>query len=93
LEKNWDKEGCGKEVKDKKVMKMETKKVNEYAKKRYSEIAKAECSSCSSGFCSSSSCEPPTQYIAWKVGYSPDDIESVPEESVLGLGCGNPVWR
>ena len=25
------------------------------------------------------------------LGYSPSDIESVPEESILGLGCGNPV--
>lgn len=70
---------------------MENEKVKEHVKKRYGEIAKTECSSCSSSCCSSSSCGPPPQYIAWKLGYSPDDIESVPEESVLGLGCGNPV--
>ena len=71
---------------------METKKVKEYVKKRYGEIAEAERSSCSSGCCSSSSCcSSPPKHVAWKVGYSPDDIESVPEESVSGLGCGNPV--
>ena len=70
---------------------MESKKVKEHMKKRYGKIAKTECSSCSSSCCSSSSCGPPPQYIAWKLGYSPDDIESVPEDSVLGLGCGNPV--
>ena len=71
---------------------MENEKVKEYVKKRYGEIAEAECSSCSSGCCSSSSCcSSPPKYVAWKVGYSPDDIESVPEDSVLGLGCGNPV--
>ena len=70
---------------------MENKKIKEHVKKRYGEIAKTDCSSCSSGCCSSSSCGPPPQYIAWKLGYSPGDIESVPEDSVLGLGCGNPV--
>ena len=65
---------------------MENKKVKEYVKKRYGEIAKTECSSCSS-----SSCRPSPQYVSWKLGYSPGDIESVPEDSVLGLGCGNPV--
>ena len=71
-------------------MNVEDKKVKEYVKKRYGEIAKAECSSCSSGCCSSS-CSSPPKYVAWKIGYSPDEIESVPEDSVLGLGCGNPV--
>jgi len=70
---------------------MENKKVKEYVKKRYGEIAEAECSSCSSGCSSSSCCSSPPKYVAWKVGYSPDDLESVPEDSVLGLGCGNPV--
>ncbi len=70
---------------------MEDEKVKEHVKKRYGEIAKTDCSSCSSSCCSSSSCGPPPQYIAWKLGYSPSDIESVPEESILGLGCGNPV--
>ena len=70
---------------------MENEKIKEYVKKRYGEIAKTECSSRSSSCCSSSSCGPPPQYVAWKLGYSPDDIESVPEDSVLGLGCGNPV--
>jgi arsenite methyltransferase len=73
------------------VINVENEKVKEYVKKRYGEIAQAECSSCSSGCCSSSSCSSPPKYVAWKVGYSPDDIESVPEDSVLGLGCGNPV--
>jgi SAM-dependent methyltransferase len=70
---------------------METEKIKEQVKKRYSKIAKADCSSCSSSCCSSSSCGTPPQYVAWKIGYSPSDIESVPEDSLLGLGCGNPV--
>lgn len=70
---------------------MESEKVKDHVKRRYGEIAKTECSSCSSSCCSSSSCGSPPKYVAWKIGYSPDDVESVPEESVLGLGCGNPV--
>jgi arsenite methyltransferase len=70
---------------------MENEKIKEHVKKRYGEIAKTECSSCSSSCCSSSSCGPAPQYVLWKLGYSPGDIESVPEDSVLGLGCGNPV--
>ena len=72
---------------------METKKVKEYVKKRYGKIAEKEHSSCcSSGCCSSSSCcSSPPKHVEQKIGYSPDDLESVPEDSVLGLGCGNPV--
>jgi len=70
---------------------MENEKIKEHVKKRYGEIAKTECSSCSSGCCSSSCCSSPPKYVAWRIGYSPDDIESVPDDSVLGLGCGNPV--
>jgi len=76
---------------------MENEKIKEHVKKRYGAIASSECSSCSSSSCSSSSCCPssvgdaPPQYIAWKVGYTPDDINSVPDEAVSGLGCGNPV--
>ncbi|MCW4016602.1 MAG: arsenite methyltransferase [Candidatus Bathyarchaeota archaeon] len=75
---------------------MENEKIKEHIKKRYSEIAKADCSSCSttscsSSCCSSSSCDAAPQYVAWKLGYSPADIESVPENAISGLGCGNPV--
>jgi arsenite methyltransferase len=70
---------------------MENEKVKEHVKKRYSQIAKTDCSSCSTSCCSTSSCGPPPQYLTWKIGYSPNDIESIPEDSILGLGCGNPV--
>ena len=76
---------------------MESKKIKEHVKKQYGAIASSECSSCSSTSCSSSSCctlpgsDDPPQYTAWKLGYTPDDINSVPEEAVSGLGCGNPV--
>jgi len=75
---------------------MDETQIKEYLKKWYTAMAAADCSSCSASSCSLSSCPSassgdPPQYIAWKVGYSPDDIESVPKNSISGLGCGNPV--
>lgn len=74
---------------------MDDNRIKEEIKKRYSELARINCSDCSSSkslsCCSSSNCESPPQYIAWKLGYSPDEIENIPENSVSGLGCGNPV--
>ena len=76
---------------------MENKKIKEHIKKRYGAIASSNCSSCSSTSCSSSACCPslgsdePPQYIAWKLGYAPEEINSIPEEAISGLGCGNPV--
>ncbi|MEM2907241.1 MAG: arsenite methyltransferase [Candidatus Odinarchaeota archaeon] len=65
---------------------MEEKQVKEYVKKRYSEIAKSETHCCSSCSCSPSAAE-----IALRIGYSQDDLKNIPENSSMGLGCGNPV--
>ena len=60
--------------------------VKEYVKKRYGEIAKTE-DSC----CPSSCCAPSAVDVASKIGYSTDDLKQIPESSIMGLGCGNPV--
>ena len=60
--------------------------LKEYVKERYGEIAKTE-DSC----CPSSCCGPSAPDMALKIGYSADDLEEVPESSIMGLGCGNPV--
>jgi len=65
---------------------MESKKVKEYIKKRYGKIAQTE-QSC----CCSSSCGPSMNDVALQIGYSESDLENIPDDSVLGLGCGNPV--
>lgn len=49
----------------------------------------------SSGCCSGSSCCSPKNAnnaadISVNLGYSKDDVESVPEGANMGLGCGNP---
>jgi ubiquinone/menaquinone biosynthesis C-methylase UbiE len=65
---------------------MEAKDVKEFVKKRYGEIAEngASC-------CQSCSCGPSATEVALQIGYSEEDLNSIPEVSSMGLGCGNPV--
>lgn len=53
-------------------------------KKRYSEIANSGCSCCD---CTQSS----SQEASLKLGYTTKDLNSIPTESNLGLGCGTPL--
>ena len=67
---------------------MKETEVKEFVKKRYGEIAESAnicCQTCGCG-CGSSSND-----LALRVGYSEEDLKDVPEASVMGLGCGNPV--
>lgn len=59
-------------------------------KDRYSKIANQGLSCCGpiSTCCSSGNM---SQAISRGIGYSDEEIESVPEGANLGLGCGNPV--
>lgn len=65
---------------------MEEKEVKEFVKKRYGEMAKKEGSCCPSCGCGSS-----IKDVALRIGYSEDDLKNIPEASIMGLGCGNPV--
>jgi len=53
-------------------------------KERYGEIA-SEGSSC----CPSSCCNPEIIKQVKSFGYSEQEIENLPEDAVMGLGCGN----
>ncbi len=59
------------------------KKVNE----RYSEIAEQSSSCCGTSNCCSSS---PVQQ-AKDVGYTREELKSIPDSAIMGLGCGNPT--
>jgi SAM-dependent methyltransferase len=65
---------------------MKEKEVKQFVKKRYGELAKGEKACCPS--CGSSPC---AVDVALQIGYSEEDLENVPEASMMGLGCGNPV--
>ena len=66
---------------------MKEKEIKEAVKGRYGQIAKQDqqscCSSCSGGASSILQSE--------GIGYERDDLERVPEEAIMGLGCGNPT--
>lgn len=45
---------------------------------------------CSSSSCCGSGSNPTAEEISMALGYSNDDVTSVPEGANMGLGCGNP---
>jgi len=54
----------------------------------YAKIAKKGSSCCPTSSC----CGPtPADVISQNLGYSGDDLDSVPDGANLGLGCGNPT--
>jgi arsenite methyltransferase len=63
---------------------MKEKEVKEHVKERYAAIAKTEGSCCPS-------CGPSARNVALQIGYSKENLRSIPEISNMGLGCGNPV--
>jgi SAM-dependent methyltransferase len=60
--------------------------IKNFVRERYSEIAKTNQSCCSSACCGSSSAD-----VSNIIGYSKEELDDIPNEAVLGLGCGNPV--
>ena len=65
---------------------MDEKEIKDFIKGKYSKIAIKEESSCSC--CSGVDL---TIEQAKNAGYTLEDIKSIPEEAVFGLGCGNPT--
>jgi len=69
---------------------MKKEEVKKTVREGYARVAKSGSSCCapqSSCCCSSTAATD----ISKKIGYSDQDIESVPEGANLGLGCGNPT--
>ena len=69
---------------------MKETEIKKEVRKRYAEVAKKGSSCCASASpcCGSGNL---AQTISRAIGYSDEELESVPESSNLGLGCGNPV--
>ncbi|MHA1552509.1 MAG: arsenite methyltransferase, partial [Candidatus Heimdallarchaeaceae archaeon] len=63
---------------------METKKVRKIVRDRYGKVAKNKSSCCG-----------PTKVTAEEVsksiGYSSEELDSIPDAANMGLGCGNPT--
>jgi len=68
---------------------MEEEKIRKDVRKGYARIAKEGCvSSCATSCCDNSSSH---QESSTKIGYTEDELRSIPQGSNMGLGCGNPV--
>ncbi|MBM4273156.1 MAG: arsenite methyltransferase [Deltaproteobacteria bacterium] len=64
---------------------MEDQDLKEFIKERYGKIARGETLFCCPG------CGPTVADQCLAVGYTPEDLQLVPESAVLGVGCGNPT--
>jgi arsenite methyltransferase len=63
------------------------KEIKEAVKGRYAQIANQDQESC----CPSCECGVSPLLQAEVIGYLKEDLEHVPEEAIMGLGCGNPT--
>ena len=57
--------------------------IRDDVREHYAKVAKGERDCCSSD---TSRCS-----VSEQIGYSKEDIESLPKEAEMGLGCGNPI--
>lgn len=72
---------------------LQASEITESVRKRYGEIAKQGRSGCGcapSGNCCGGPLGEPLRTPSLQVGYSEQDVQSVPTGSDMGLGCGNP---
>ena len=68
---------------------MNDEKIKNVVRKTYSQIAeRSQQSCCSSGGCCGAT-SPAS--VAEAIGYMKEDLERIPEEASMGLGCGNPT--
>ena len=69
---------------------MDEKNIKEIVKQGYGKIARQGSSCCvpANSCCGTTD---QAQDISKKIGYSEEELETVPEGANLGLGCGNPV--
>ncbi len=67
---------------------MDENKVKKEVRTRYAKVAKTNGSCCAS---KASCCSAPNQQVSKMIGYSEEEMGSVPDGANLGLGCGNPT--
>jgi len=66
---------------------MENERIKDAVRARYSSVAEQSRESC----CSGCGCGTSLLSRTKDIGYSGDELGCIPEEAVLGLGCGNPT--
>lgn len=66
--------------------------IREQVQKRYAEIAMNSSEGCCcSGGCCCNDTPNDVDEASIKIGYTNEDLSSVPSEANMGLGCGNPI--
>ena len=66
---------------------MKEKEIKDVVKGRYAQLAKQDQKSC----CPSCSRGASASLPAEAIGYLKEDLHQIPEEAIMGLGCGNPT--
>lgn len=66
-------------------------KVRQMVREGYAKVAKRQSSCCAPTTTCSCSTTAASKEASRRIGYSDQEMESVPEGANLGLGCGNPV--
>jgi ubiquinone/menaquinone biosynthesis C-methylase UbiE len=61
---------------------MESKDVKKSVRKSYSRVARRKGASC---------CDNKAEDVSKAIGYTKEELDSIPAESIMGLGCGNPT--
>jgi len=69
---------------------MKDEKVKKIVREGYAKVAKKDASCCAPTSCGCNTVSM-SEEISKRIGYTEDDIKSVPEGANMGLGCGNPV--
>ncbi len=70
---------------------MKDQEIKKNVRERYGRLAKAGGSCCGPAAGSCCSGTDMAKTLSKRVGYSEEDVSSVPDGANLGLGCGNPV--
>jgi arsenite methyltransferase len=73
------------------AMKMKKDEIKKKVRERYAGAATGGASCCGPSPCGCGEASLPKANGSLKVGYTSEDLAKVPEESNLGLGCGNPA--
>ena len=69
---------------------MKDEKIKHYVRKNYAKIARKESPCCETAVSCCGEADM-ANFISQKIGYSDEELKSIPEGANLGLGCGNPI--
>ena len=67
------------------------REVRQAVRERYAEVATKDAPCCGPSCCGGKDGPTKTEDISLKIGYTEADLQAVPEDANLGLGCGNPT--